>query len=94
MAARLNPKHDARTRDKIKVSQLVNLLMQDAFGEVKLEDGRRRSIEILLRKALPDLSAVEMAVDHVQPYAKLPAVMPDAKAWTAAFDPNHRDTEH
>ena len=63
MAARLNPKHDAKTREKIKTSQLVNRLMQHANGKNKMTVTQIRAAEILLRKTLPDLSAVTMDGD-------------------------------
>lgn len=58
MAARKNLSHDQRTRQKIQTSQLVNRLMSDANGEIELTAGQRKSIEILLKKSLPDLSSV------------------------------------
>lgn len=58
MAARKHAAHDEKTREKIRKSQLVNVLIQDAKGEIELTAGRRKSIEILLRKSLPDLSSV------------------------------------
>ena len=61
MAARLSPKHDAKTREKIQISQLVNRLMDNAFGKVEMTSQQVRSAEILLRKSLPDLSSIEHA---------------------------------
>ena len=65
MARRLNPKHDQTTRDKIRTSQLINRLMQNALGELEKEmtTSQVRSADILLKKVLPDLSAVEMGVE-------------------------------
>lgn len=60
MAARINRSHDARTREKIKTSQLINRLQDNAFGEVELTAGQLKSIEILLRKSLPDLQSVQI----------------------------------
>jgi hypothetical protein len=56
-----------KVRDRIRVSMLVNRLEKDALGKLKdhegnpmiLADGQRRSIEILLRKTLADLSSVD-----------------------------------
>lgn len=59
MAARLNPSHDARTRDKIKTSQLINRLTKHALGEVEMKNSQVRAAEVLLRKTIPDLSSVE-----------------------------------
>lgn len=64
MAARLNPRHDAMTRTKIKTSQLVNRLMQIAMGEVTVDQVQLRAIEIALRKTLPDLSTITLQGDE------------------------------
>lgn len=61
MAARtLRPRHQDEVRAKIQASQLINRLTDHAFGKVTLDASQVRSIEILLRKSLPDLSAIEM----------------------------------
>jgi hypothetical protein len=54
-------------RAKIQTTQLVKRLQDDALGNIKLEDGRRKSIEILLRKSLPDLSNVTVSGDKDNP---------------------------
>lgn len=53
--------HQDDVRAKIQVSQLINVLMGQALGTSD-EIGmiRMKAIEILLRKSLPDLSAVEL----------------------------------
>lgn len=61
-----------KTREAIRTTQLVNRLQQFALGEkdpangnvVELEAGRLKAIEILLRKALPDLSTVTLVGDN------------------------------
>ena len=58
MAARINAKHDAKTRLKIQTSQLVNRLQSFANGEVELTRDQIKAIEVLLKKSLPDLSSV------------------------------------
>lgn len=61
MAARLNKLHQEDVRTKIQASQLVNVLQKHALtGEGELSPTRMKAIEILLRKAVPDLSAVQM----------------------------------
>ena len=62
MAVRKNLFHDARTREKIQTSQLVNRLMSYINGEIELDSGKVRAIEILLKKSLPDLQSV--AIDQ------------------------------
>lgn len=64
MAARLNPQHDQKTREKIQTSQLVNRLMSHANGEVDMTPTQIRAAEILLNKTLPNLSAVDMNATH------------------------------
>lgn len=63
MAARKNLTHDEKTRQKIRTSQLINRLQSYAFSEdqVELDAGRLKAIEMLLKKALPDLSAVTLS---------------------------------
>ena len=60
MAARINAKHDERTRAKIQTSQLVNRLQSFANGEAELTRDQIKAIEVLLKKSLPDLSSVSV----------------------------------
>lgn len=66
MAARLNPKHDQRTRDKIKGSQLANRLMAFANGEVEMTAAQVTAALGLLRKVIPDMQAatLDAAIAH------------------------------
>ena len=68
MAARLNPAHDQRTRDKIQTSQLINRLQDNALGVLpaELTQGQIKSIEILLKKRLPDLAQLQSRVNALQ----------------------------
>jgi len=63
MAARLKPYHEQEVRDKIQGGQLVNLLQQIAlegkYNGEKVATERIRAAEILLKKILPDLKALE-----------------------------------
>ena len=69
MAARLNKAHQDDVRLKIKTSQLVNRLQDFALDgtdpktgdPIEIDAGRLRAIEVLLRKSLPDLSAVTLS---------------------------------
>ena len=58
---RLNPKHDERTRTKIQTSQIINRLKKLVKGEIEMTSQQVRAAEILLRKSLPDLQAIEYA---------------------------------
>jgi hypothetical protein len=61
MAARRNPAQDQATREKIRTTQLIKRLEANSLGELnpELSPSQVRSIEILLRKTLPDLTSVE-----------------------------------
>jgi hypothetical protein len=64
MAARTKKiRHDENTRLKIQAASLINRLSDHAIGKVDLSSTQVRSIEILLRKILPDLTDVKMEVD-------------------------------
>jgi hypothetical protein len=68
MAARLNLRQQEQTRSAIQTSQLVNRLQAYALGEIaEIEAGRLKAIEILLRKSLPDLSAITIGGDEESP---------------------------
>jgi hypothetical protein len=64
MASRLNKQHTDIARLKIKTSQLINRLSDHALGKVDLSTTQVRSIEILLRKTVPDLSQVTGTFEH------------------------------
>lgn len=68
MAARLRKTHQDDVRAKIQASQLINVLQNHALGKsdpedkekvIELSATRLKAIEILLRKSVPDLSAIE-----------------------------------
>ena len=64
MAARtLKPRHQDEIRTKIKTTQLINRLQNHALSDKddEITPSRMKAIEILLRKSLPDLSAVELS---------------------------------
>lgn len=70
MAARTRKvRHDDRTREKIRVSQLINRLESHAFDGVAMEPTQIKAIEILLRKSLPDLSAITHEGNDDKPVA-------------------------
>lgn len=69
MAARLNPQHDERTRLKIKTSQLVNRLQDHANGKVEMAPTQVRAAEVLLKKTIPDLAAMQLSGNANAPLA-------------------------
>ena len=79
-ARRVSLTHHAEVRKRIQTAQLLNRLQNNALGEVKitalpdgtlksseLTTGQIRSIEILLRKTLPDLSSIILLGDPENP---------------------------
>lgn len=71
MAARLNLNHDEETRRKIQTTQLIKRLETHVFNEreAKISATQMKAIEILLRKALPDLASVQISGDEDNPLA-------------------------
>jgi hypothetical protein len=64
MAARVNKiRHDDETRAKIQTSQLINRLQDHVFGQAEVSATQMKAIELLLRKTLPDLSAIDHSGD-------------------------------
>ena len=61
MAEREDKVHTKRVRQRIRVSQLVTRLENNALGELEspMTPDQIRSADIVLRKAMPDLRAVE-----------------------------------
>ena len=67
MAARLRKLHQEDVRAKIQTSQLINRLESHALGDLELSATQIKAIEVLIRKTLPDLSAVELSGDPDAP---------------------------
>ena len=68
MAARIRKHHQDEVRARIQTSQLINVLQDHAFGHSEeISQSRMKAIEILLRKSLPDLSAVVVSGDDENP---------------------------
>lgn len=59
--------HQDDVRTKIQASQLVNRLTDHALNGLELSQSQIKAIEILLRKSLPDLSAVVLSSDPENP---------------------------
>jgi len=60
MAARLQRRHSDDVRARIQTSQLLNRLQANALGEIEMTREQIRSVEILLKKVLPDLQATTL----------------------------------
>lgn len=64
----LRPKHSDEIRAKIQASVLIGLLSDHVQGKRDLSATQIRSAEILLKKSVPDLSAVEMSTAADSPF--------------------------
>jgi hypothetical protein len=73
-------------RAKIKTSELLTVLGQHAFGERKMEATQIKCAEILLRKVLPDLVAMEISGDVRHFVVEAPSPAADAASWLADRD--------
>lgn len=64
-----NARQQEQTRAAIQTSQLVKRLQNYALAEndVEIDAGRLKAIEVLLRKSLPDLSAITLSGDADNP---------------------------
>lgn len=68
MARPIGKLHQEDVRRKIQVSQLLNVLQDHALNEgSEISMSRMKAIEILLRKSLPDLTAVTISGDADSP---------------------------
>lgn len=60
MAKRINAAHEKDIREKIKASQLVNRLQDNALADQEfLTSGQIKSIETLLDRVIPKLQSVK-----------------------------------
>lgn len=59
----MSPTADAKTRARIATTQLLKRLEDNAFGRIELNTNQIKSIEILLRKTMPDLTHVTGALE-------------------------------
>lgn len=81
MAPRLNKRQSDNSRLAIQTSQLVNRLQDFALAkkDVEIDMPRLKAIEILLRKALPDLSTTTIAGDEDNPLELITKITLQAK---------------
>ena len=88
MAARTRKERiDDITRSRISTTQLCNRLKKHGLGKIELSQTQVRAIEILLRKVLPDLAAVEHTGNVEQSYiVRMPAPIADLDTWRAIND--------
>lgn len=85
---RLNPQHDEKTRAKIQTSQIINRLQSFVKGEVEMSASQVSAALGLLKKTLPDLTAVEHSGEVETRYiARLPEKSKDIDEWQKRHAP-------
>jgi hypothetical protein len=68
LAARKNKiKHDQKTKELIRASQLLNRLTQFAKGEIELSAAQVQAARIVIGKEIPDKKAIEHSTDPNKP---------------------------
>jgi len=78
---------DKSVRDRIQTSMLMNRLRDHVVGKVELSQTQVRAAEILLRKALPDLAAIEHSGDVQTSYVvRMPSAVADLEEWRKQQD--------
>ncbi len=83
-----NDPWDAKVRERIQTSMLINRLSDHVFGKVELSPTQVRSAEILLKKSMPDLSASDNKTEVTHHYvADVPAVAPTVDTWQQQHAP-------
>jgi hypothetical protein len=90
MAKRKTLFHTESVREKIRASQLINRLQKCAFGEINLTMTQLRAIEILLRKSIPDLAAVEIKAEQTHHYVVEVPPLLDRDEWQRKYGQNPR----
>lgn len=70
----MNKLHQDDVRKKIQAGALINKLHACAMDGEELSHQQMKAIEILLRKSLPDLSAVEISGNDDNPLTMLTKV--------------------
>jgi hypothetical protein len=78
--------HSSFEREKIQVGLLLKLLADHAKGIAKMSPTRIRAVEILLKKAMPDLSSIEHkgeTTENVRYIAEMPEKDKTVEDWLA-----------
>ena len=91
MAARIHKiKHDEDTRAKIQVGNIITYLHGHIEGVKELSATQLKACEILLRKALPDLTSVEVSGEiTTHKVIRAPAIATTTEIWSETHNPQH-----
>jgi hypothetical protein len=85
-----------RLRAKLIDAKIMEGLIECWQGNRKLDKDQLAIGLKTFDKLLPNLASQELSVTETQPFALLPAVLEDVKAWQATFKPAlpKPETEH
>jgi hypothetical protein len=91
MPTRVNKiRHDENTRLKIKVGNIITCLQKHLFEGSKLSSTQLKAAEILLRKALPDMTSVEHSGEIVtSKVIRAPELSDTNEEWLDRHVPQH-----
>jgi hypothetical protein len=78
---RLDPKHQETTRAKISASGITTRLVNHVLGKVEMSATQVTAGIALLRKIIPDLSAVEHQGEQATFVMRLPEPAVDTATW-------------
>ena len=59
VGVRLNPRQDERCRSAIQTTKILQRVNKHAMGKIEMTATQIKAAEILLRKTMPDLKAIE-----------------------------------
>jgi hypothetical protein len=92
---RRGPKYGAldqeRVRAKLADANIADRLLKAFMGEIEMTQSQVAIGMKMLDKLVPNLQSVEQKVENNAPFAVLPAVVEDVKAWEQTFDPHQPD---
>ena len=91
MHARLStsPSYAEKVRARIKAGGILDLLQKHISGKRKMEQSQVAAALGLLRKVVPDVSAVEHSGEVTQNHvARIPAVQQNSEQWQQQHSPD------
>lgn len=79
-------RHNENTRGKIQAAQIINRLQRFVNGEIDMSPAQVNAANILLRKVIPDLSAVEHSGEVETNYVvRVPDKAENVDTWQNRF---------
>ncbi|MEE8289786.1 MAG: hypothetical protein V3R25_10280 [Nitrosomonadaceae bacterium] len=76
-----DPEWQAKTRQKIQDSHILNVVIDHALGKNDITSTRLKACEMLLNKALPNLQSTDIKMEALVEHAEVHDKMPTAEEW-------------